>query len=93
MRSLFFFYETHPEKLNYEGCGCELTHLWLRLCSIASNPDWFYGLYVLQAIGRRSINLNETSKLLIEPKKDHLEKMLTLIETKLLDSGELDEMK
>lgn len=66
---------------------------WIFFYRIALNTDWLYSLYVLQAVAMRSIHLDETSKRLLELKKDHLEKILQLIRDKLFALEDLDEIK
>lgn len=63
------------------------------LYSIASSPDWFYGIYILQAVARKSIHLDTKSQSLVENKKHYIKRMLNLIRAKLLESKGFNEMK
>ena len=60
---------------------------------IALTVDWYYGMYILQAIARASINLNPHIKSLITDEKNFWMKNLKIIKTQLLAPGKLDEMR
>lgn len=60
---------------------------------IALVPKWYYGMYVLQAIARKSINLNDEIKGLIQHKWDQWQKILKIVKTKLMETKKLNEME